>query len=60
METDVRTSRPVEREKGHVTTGAALPQTEGRAALPEASRVQKASFFSRPPRQREPVPTRGG
>ena len=61
------TEGPVERyrgtsgeiQRGHVTTGEALPQPEGHAALPEASGFQKASFFSRPLREREPVPARG-
>ena len=64
----MHTGRPVERYRGtsgeiqrdHVTTGEALPQPEGHVALPEASGFQKASFFSRPLREREPVPARGG
>ena len=47
-------------QRDHVTTGEALPQPEGHVALPEASGFQKASFFSRPLREREPVPARGG
>ena len=41
-----------ERQRDHVTTGVALPQPEGHVALPEASGFQKASFFSRPLRER--------